>query len=187
MGTICKIKSEKIDVTKSIPQGSVLGCVLFLLYINDLPSVMDCPCTLFADDISVLIPCKNDTQLDTELENRLQIIYNWLTVHNLKINFTKTKLMQFGSHQRQKLQINYALKSNKLECVDSYSLLRLKIDTHINWKNHINKISTKLSRFTYALYELKKTTNRQTALNAYYAYAHAWLQYGIITDNIILT
>lgn len=68
----------------------------------------------------------------------------------------------------------------KLECVPSFPLLGITIDSHINWKDHISKIKTKLSQFIYALRQLKKTTNLQTALTAYYAFAHAWLSYGVI-------
>lgn len=62
----------------------------------------------------------------------------------------------------------------------SCSLLGIEIDTNVNWKPHIEKVGKKLSKFTYALFELKKCTDLKTATSAYYAYAYAWLSYGII-------
>jgi hypothetical protein len=104
-GEIRKFQSTTSNISISIPQGSVLGCVLFLIYINDLPNVINSPSTLFADDVSVLIPCNTVADLNIKLEKILQDITNWLTDHNLKINFSKTKLIEFGPYQRRKLPI----------------------------------------------------------------------------------
>ncbi|KAF9793818.1 hypothetical protein SFRURICE_010225 [Spodoptera frugiperda] len=100
--------------------------------------------------------------------------------HNLEINFSKTKLITFHPHQKATIKLNYSYNNTKLEQVNEFTLLGITIDTHVNWKVHIQKIRAKLSKFSYALREIKKTTNLQTALVTYYAYAQAWLSYGII-------
>lgn len=64
--------------------------------------------------------------------------------------------------------------------MDSFNLLGLIIDTNLNWKNHIENIKSKLSKFIYALFELKCSTNLETALAAYYGYAYSWLKYGVM-------
>ena len=179
-GDITKVRSKIGNVNKSIPQGSVLGGLLFLLYINDLPKIIENSCSLFADDISIVIPCENSSNLNTYLDTVLNTLVNWLNEHNLQLNFTKTKLLQFKPYQKQSLDIQYSFENKKLECVKSYPLLGINIDSNIDWKDHIAKICTKLSRFTYALYQLKKNTDVKTALTAYYAYAHSWLIYGIV-------
>lgn len=107
-------------------------------------------------------------------------INNWMNDHNLEINFTKTKLMQFRPHQKTPIDINFTYNNIKLECVDTFSLLGVQIDTNISWKNHVLKIRSKLSSFAYALRELRRATDLKTALSAYYSYAHAWLTYGIL-------
>lgn len=179
-GNINTVKSQTIVSKRSIPQGSVLGCILFLIYINDLPKNIDDHCTLFADDISIVIPSKTGLNLNKHLDITLQKIVDWLEEHNLQINFKKTKLIQFHPYQKLPLMINYFFHNTQIESVNNYPLLGINIDTNLNWKTHINKVVTKLSRFTYALYELKKTTDVKTATCAYFAYAHSWLQYGII-------
>lgn len=93
---------------------------------------------------------------------------------------SKTKLVQFRPHQRRAINIEYFFQGTPLECVNAFPLLGITIDTAINWKEHINKIITKLNRFTYALHKLKIATDLKTATCAYYAYAHAWLKYGIV-------
>lgn len=59
-------------------------------------------------------------------------------------------------------------------------MLGIDIDKNISWKSHIQNLSSRISRFTYALWELKRSTDTKTATTAYYAYAHSWLSYGII-------
>lgn len=179
-GKINRARSKRIQVTQSIPQGSVMGCLLFLIYINDLPKVIDCHCTIFADDISIVFPCNNASNLKTLLNNTISTIVSWLEQHSLNINFNKTKMMQFKPYQKRPLTLDYAFHKQKLQCVDSHLLLGIYLDTNLNWKEHVSMVSSKLSRFAYALYELKRTTDTKTALNAYYAYAHSRLLYGIL-------
>lgn len=88
--------------------------------------------------------------------------------------------MEFRPHQRNPIDINFKFNNIKLELVDKYPLLGISIDSNTNWKEHINKVAIKLSRFSYALKELKKLTNLESAKSAYYAYAHSWLTYGIL-------
>jgi hypothetical protein len=179
-GNIQQIKSQLSRVTQSIPQGSVLGCILFLIYINDLPKSINCSCTLFADDISLVFPCDNNITLKNQLDKTISSIVTWLQDHNLKINFSKTKLIEFRPYQKRSLNINYSFEKTNLECVNTAPLLGIHIDSYINWKEHVHQTSLKLNRFSYALYELKKCTDIKTATCAYYAYAHSWLQYGIL-------
>ncbi|KAF9797335.1 hypothetical protein SFRURICE_006317, partial [Spodoptera frugiperda] len=103
-----------------------------------------------------------------------------MTQHNLEINFTKTKLITFHPRQKTQIHINFQYNQVELETVNEFTLLGLTIDTNINWKSHILKLKSKISKFSYALYEIKKTTDLKTALTMYYAYAHAWFTYGII-------
>lgn len=173
-------RSENISINASIPQGSVISGFLFLVYINDLPKHISEPCVLFADDVSILASCENNLNLNDKLNSILDSTNLWMTENNLEINFSKTKIMTFHPRQKAPININFSFKNDKLEIVNKFTLLGLDIDTHINWKSHIQKLKTKLSKFSYALREIKKTTDLNTALVTYYAYAHAWLTYGVI-------
>lgn len=179
-GKIHKIHSNKINIIGSIPQGSVLGCFLFLVYINNLPKYLQEQSIIFADDVSVLLQCKNITELNSKLDSTLNKIQDWLDTHNLKLNVSKTKIIEFKPYQKKSLKINYTYENNTIKTVDSATLLGIELDTHINWKPHIQKLSTKLSSFIYALRQLKIVTDFNTALSAYYAYAQSRLAYGII-------
>jgi hypothetical protein len=179
-GKITLEQSEIKILNASIPQGSVIGCLLFLIYINDLPKITKEKCVLFADDVSIITACQNDINLNEKLNSIFNEITTWMRDHNLEINFPKTKIMTFHPYQKTPLSINYEYNNIQLEIVQSFTLLGIDIDRHITWKFHINKIKVKLSRFVYALREVKKSTNLETALSTYYAYAYAWLTYGIM-------
>lgn len=88
------VTSQEKRLTCSIPQGSVLGCILFLIYINDLPKLLDKETTLpilFADDVSILIKCENNNDHHTLINSTLEKVKSWLTIHNLEINLKKQK------------------------------------------------------------------------------------------------
>lgn len=177
--TISSVRSKATKVTKSIPQGSVVGCFLFLIYINDLPKIIKEPSILFADDMSIIFPTKDESQLNEKLNNIFRELLSWLKDHNLVMNFNKTKLMVFRPRQKTPLHLSYNIHNINIECVDYFTLLGISIDCNLNWKSHVQNLSKKLSRFIYALNELKRTTDTNTAKIAYNAYAHSWLRYGI--------
>ena len=177
---IRSVRSEMCHASASIPQGSVVGCLLFLIYINDLPKVVEESCVLFADDISVLAECQNEEKLTENLHGTLDSITKWLRNHNLEVNFIKTKTISFNPHQKRPLNLSLNYRGAQIENVNAFDLLGIVIDRHVNWKPHIQKIVSKLSQFSYALRIIKRTTNLHTALTTYYAYAYAWLSYGIL-------
>lgn len=177
---ITHVRSDKKFINASIPQGSVIGCLLFLIYINDLPKIMNEPCVLFADDISILTSCNDNTNLNEKLDLIFNNTIQWMNKHNLEINYKKTKLMTFHPYQKPPLPVSYSINGTNIDVERSFTLLGLTIDSHIAWKTHIQNIKSKISKFCYAFREVARTTDLQTSLITYYAYAHSWFSYGII-------
>lgn len=129
--------------------------------------------------VSILTSSQDDVGVNEKLELILNKTENWMSEHNLQINFKKTKLITFYPYQKAALQINFNFNNIKIEQVNEFTLLGLIIDKNLNWKSHINKLRKKISSFSYALRETKKTTDIKTAIVTYYAYAYAWFSYGI--------
>jgi hypothetical protein len=179
-GQLTNVQSGTLITNCSIPQGSVLGCILFLTYINDLPKITNHPCILFADDVSLLFKCPKHYNVDSDIKETVTELDNWLREHCLELNMKKTKLMQFRPYQKSPLDLTSVSNELCLEEVNTFSLLGLNIDTNLNWKKHIEDIRNKLSRFIFALGVLKRNTHVECALSAYFAYAYAWLRYGVI-------
>lgn len=85
-------------------------------------------------------------------------INNWLRDHNLVINYIKTKIIQFRLHLKTPLHINFKINNSYIETVYTFNCFGITIDTHINWKQHIQKLSSKLY-ITFVLIRLKKITD----------------------------
>lgn len=179
-GQIRNFRSDKATLRGSIPQGSVLGCILFLIYINDLPNVIEEHSALFADDVSVLFSCSDKKEAESKLNLAMQKIVKWLDFHNLQLNLEKTKVIQFKPYQKSPLPIIFNYNNITLESVNSATVLGIDLDANMNWKPHIERLSKKLSSFIYALQHLKRASDFQTALSVYYAYAYSRMTYGLV-------
>ena len=101
---VCKIDniiSTPKNIKCGVPQGSNLGPLLFLLYINDLPNcLVNSVPAMFADDTNITISAKNAEDLEEKLNNELNNVHNWLLANKLTVNVDKTEYMLIGSRQR---------------------------------------------------------------------------------------
>ena len=139
------LKSEINTVNIGVPQGSTLGPLLFLLYINDMKN---CSKILkfiqFADDTTILYSHSNIAQLKTILEAEANKVINWLSANKLIINFTKTHSMLF-TNKRGNLKLLLKLQSINLEEKSETSFLGVIIDNKLTWKQHTQFIANKIS------------------------------------------
>ncbi|CAK1580698.1 unnamed protein product, partial [Parnassius mnemosyne] len=162
-----------------VPQGSVLGPFLFLIYINDLPNVTDHETVLFAYDTTVIIKCKDRNNYENEISIVLDKIFRWLKSNNLKINLNKTKMIQFRDFRTPPIELNICYDSTKIE-VNCTKFLGLMVDRHCDWKNHIKYVCDKLEKFVYAIKQLRLTVSNEAALSAYHGYVSSVLSYGLL-------
>lgn len=169
-----------------VPQGSVLGPTLFLLYINSISDVTNHKCILFADDITIIVTTDKNTNTikdhETDINNTLNNIIQWLDINNLTINLNKTNYIQFN--QSKHLQYNFNLNINSghvtIKNATQTKFLGILIDQDLNWKTHVNDLCHRVNRFVYALKQVRKVTSISTALVSYHAYVESILRYGII-------
>lgn len=141
---IDNVHSPTTEVLSGVPQGSVLGPLLFLIFINDLPSSISSSIRLFADDCVLYrrITTSNDQLL---LQNDLDRIEDWCSTWLMKLNVSKCKYMQV-TRKRTNLSYAYSLYSTTLSQVESYRYLGIHITSKLTWSEHITKIAADASK-----------------------------------------
>lgn len=179
---LCKQKFRSTFVINGtgVPQGSILGPLLFLIAINDLPKYIQQDCVMFADDTTLIISGDDRLKCENNANKALIDTTNWLKSNNLKINIDKTKAMQFSSYHANLLSLNINYDNSRVEFVDKFSFLGFIIDRNLNWKYHVDHVCKKLDRFVFALKRLRQTVSLEAALTAYHGYVSSVLTYGLL-------
>ena len=176
------VSSEWLNIRQGVPQGSVLGPLLFLIYINDLPKVLNRFSTpvIFADDTSILFSHSNINDLSRNILTTIEILNRWFRANKLSLNFNKTHCIQFKTKATisDTFTINY--NNNFINNTLSTKFLGVVVDSALIWKNHIELLVKKLSKACYVIRNMKQYLSI-TALKAiYYSFFHSLLSYGII-------
>ena len=140
-----EIKSKTHDVKFGTPQGSCLGPLIFLIFYNDLHLHLEYTrCIQFADDATIYMGSKNLNYLEYCIEHDLSILQDCFNANKLTLNVGKTVCMLFGPHNKDhKLQIKINLIT--LPIVQSTKFLGTWIDSGLNWKTHIDKLSLQIT------------------------------------------
>lgn len=175
-----KVNSESINIGLGVPQGSVLGPLLFVIYINDLNNLNMCShTTMYADDTSLVISEKTQDELELRCNNVLATLNDWFSQNNLYFNCNKTHSIIF--HNRQKAVADLRLKINNQSIVNSecVKFLGLDIDNNMTWNHHCNHICSKLSSILYQFRSLKNVLTTRQLVNLYYAQVDSRLRYGV--------
>lgn len=175
-----KYASDHQIVKYGVPQGSILGPLLFIIYINDLPNTITQDMILFADDSTAIFSDSKHNPNETNINKSLEYIIEWLNSNNLKINLDKTNFMTFQNKNDKSKPLTICYKGYDIKQVNETKFLGLYIDSSLNWKTQVDDICKKLSRFSYALYMLRKVADENTLLTAYHAYVGSTLNYGIL-------
>ena len=180
--TIDGVNSEEQIVKHGVPQGSVLGPLLFLLYINDLNKAMKHSSTIhFADDTSLILKSKSLKQMKKYLNYDLKNLSKWLKANMISLNASKTELILFR-HPNKLLNYNLKAKINgkliKPSKVVKY--LGMYIDPYLNWKFNTNILASKLSRSIGILSKIRHYVNKKTLKSIYFAIFYSHLSYGSI-------
>ena len=167
--------SDKINITHGVPQGSVLGPLLYLIYTFDIKYIAENDSFQFADDTSLLVSGKTENECAVKSQQLLERFFEWSSNNRLAMNIKKTKYMSFNFTDSQPL----LLKNNQIERVSSYKLLGIWIDDKLNFNSHIDKLCSKLKRSLYNLSRLKKTMNLKLKMLIMKGIFMSHLSYGI--------
>ena len=173
--------SIALPVTHGVPQGSILGPLLFLIFINDFPNSNPFfKFNLFADDST--LTCKlnnsNESFMKSRLEVELESVYSWLKMNKIKINLDKSKFMTFSYGKKYELT-SLKFGNGSITSTESIKFLGIMVDNHLNFKNHTSSICTKISRVVGLLFRLNNILPVETLLTLYSTLLVPHLLYGI--------
>ena len=164
-----------MDVVSGVPQGTVLGPLLFLLHINDLPSVVSAIVRLFADDCLIYRNIKNKEDQIT-LQKDLNLLENWGNTWGMRFNAAKCNIMRVSRTRNSKL-VNYTLTGQVLEEVMDAKYLGVTLSNDLEWSKHnattTNKSNSKLS---FLRRNLKGCPEKQTA---YFSLISSFMEYSV--------
>jgi len=176
-----KATSATRQVDIGVPQGSILGPILFSLYINDLPlNIPHAKTVLFADDTNILITGRNIDTLQENLNSTINAVQTWFSKNNLIVNIDKTSVMFFHNYQKLSPVMPDVLLNARILPVSTVTkFLGIYISENLKWNHHFDSLKSKLNTGYYLLSQLQKITNPHVVRTMYYACFHFHLKYGI--------
>ena len=181
--------SPMCKIEYGVPQGSILGPLLYLLYVNDIANASSGLVLSFADDTSLIV---NDSNLNTLFEKaniEMNNLYSWFCANKLSLNAKKTKYLVIHSqyHKADFTNLDITIDNSTLTRVGngenekSTKFLGVWLDENLTWKNHINHVGNKISRAIYMISQVKRILPIESLRTLYFAMIHPHISYNIMT------
>lgn len=179
-------KSGWNEVPTGVPQGSVLGPTLFLVYINDFVNCVSMApgrpiVGLFADDNYFTLSAPSASEIETACNGALKIANQWLAANKLILNVSKTNFLVFKTlHKPMDIQPHLQIEGSPVQAAEQVGLLGVTLDSSLSWKPHIHTLCGKLASCNFLLRNLSFVINQKVMKLVYYGLFESHLRYGII-------
>lgn len=178
------IISDSMLVRIGVPQGTVLGPILFIIYINSMLQLDINALTIsYADDTVILFSGNTWEDTKERVQNGMFQIKNWLDMYQLSLNVEKTKYIAFSATNVNRPNfhtINIINLDNVISEVNCIKYLGIVIDKNIKWESHIDYLTTKVRKLIYKFYQLRSILNKKILILVYKALAESLFRYGIL-------
>lgn len=173
------LQSEWRNLLAGVPQGSVLGPLLFIIYTNDLPTYLHENVILYADDTTVLLKEQSLLALGRSVSQAMEKLNTWFQTNGLKLNINKTNLMVFKTQSKAQPELEMETYTNT-EVQNTAKLLGIMVDNTLNWKSHVLYIVKKLNKACFNMTILAHITSLKVRKMVYFSYFHSLLAYGVV-------
>jgi hypothetical protein len=156
--------------------------LLFLLYINDLPKIVNnnAKVVLYADDTSIIITSLNPTDFTNSANKILQYINRWFTNNLLSLNADKIQYMQFATKTTSLIDLHVMYKNKEMASTCNTKFLGLTLDNTLTWKNHIDTVVPKPSSACFTVRAVKPLLSQESQRLVYFSYVHSIMAYRLI-------
>ena len=180
--------SEWSKIPAGVPQGSILGPLLFLIYIDDIIDEIECEMFLFADDTSLLEVITDPIQTFQKINRDLTRLHLWSKQWLVNFNPTKTKYIVFSKKPKPPNYPDLFINNTQLQQVSEHTQLGITFNTRVTWDNHIDKNCKKAMNRLTALKKLGNRIPRKSRLTIYLSFIRPILEYGFqLYDNCTST
>lgn len=177
------VRSSQEFISCGVPQGSVLGPILFLVIINDLPNCFpeSTVPVLYADDTNCLLSSSNLNEAILMAQSTTNAVSNWANNNKLIINSSKSALIHFlPKNGVRDLSWCIYLDGNTVQQHNSVKFLGLTIDHKLTWEEQCSKVANTLYSFSYLFRTLRNIVSHNTLMLLYYGHVYSRLTYGIV-------
>ena len=187
MTTVNNIVSKHRRITCGVPQGSILGPLLFLIYVNDISSVIrNCKYQLYADDTVIYHTCMNENDSKINLERNLDNFAAWCNGNALTVNIKKSKYVLYGlkSQTRKITEHSLLMNRTKLDRVSSYNYLGVHLDMNLNFHKYLQGCIQRATHKIYMLSKIRRYIDVNTATTIYKTMILPVMEYGdVVYEN----
>ena len=175
------LETDTENTCCGVPQGSILGPLLFLLYVNDLRNSSALDPIMIADNTNLFYEHKDLKTFFSVVNQELQKINEWFEANKLSLDVGKTKYILFHKPSRKNdlplLLPSLPIKMHKMERVKSIKFLGVLLDEDLSWKDHIKCVENTAAKNIGLLYRTKLFLDKNLLLTLYYSYIHTYLNY----------
>ena len=176
-------QSGMLSLSTGVPQGSILGPLLFLIYMNDIPNSSDnFTFILYADDTTLYSCIQLPSSTLNHINDELDKVYAWLAINKLSLNMNKTKYMIFHAINKSIEGIipNLVINGIQIHRVNSFNFLGLNLHENMSWKTHTEFVANKLAKYSGVLNRIKHFLPIDVLRKLYFSMVQSQLQYGIL-------
>ena len=173
-------ESDLEFISYGVPQGSVLGPLLFLIYMNDIQyAVPHAKLKLFADDTNLFLHNSDPANLFATANISMSQLSEWFTVNRLSLNLNKTCYSIFGPNHKVSTGFHLHINGQEVQKTQSCKYLGIIIDCNLKWRDHIGYIYNKLIKFVSIFYKIRSKLTPDVLRMIYFAFVYPLLLYGI--------
>ena len=172
------VTSTPTEIKYGVPQGSILGPLMFIIYINDIPNIYKiAKFILYADDANIIITGNNHIEVWEHLNQLNKFLVQWVNSNGLALNLKKTKYMIFTRKRNINLNLNVVINNIIIERKTEARFLGVIVDEKLKWTKHIQAIKSKMSKYIGIMYKIKHSIPLKVRLLIYHSFIQSHLNF----------